>query len=213
VPDPPEPEIRFRVFALRPLEGISHVSQAGAPLQRLDFYPTARSPEYVHRGAKPLEFFDSATGSVVGSASVPPDIRHALLIFDPLPPGDAGVGLRYRIYVLDDGASRHAAAGLSLVNLSGLSLTGTLGDAAIAVRTGLNPQLRVGSTTGLELRTSYKNRSYRAFADTVSLPAGERALLILFPPFYPGSLEVQGRMLMDVPPVGPLVRPLTTSPR
>src|SRR5690606_11418113 len=125
VPAPPEPEIRFRVFALRPLEGIGYSSQAGAPLQRLEFYPTARSPEYVHRGPMPLAFFDSATGAVVGSASVPPQIRHALLIFDPLTPGDTGVGLRYRIYVLDDGASRQAAAGLSLVNLSGLTLTGT----------------------------------------------------------------------------------------
>ena len=34
----------------------------------------------------------------------------------------------------------------------------------------------------------------------VALERNERALLILFPPFYKGSLEVQSRLLVDQPP-------------
>ena len=41
-----------------------------------------------------------------------------------------------------------------------------------------------------------------------SLGRNERALLILFPPFYTGSLEVQSRLLIDQP-VGTTTTPST----
>jgi hypothetical protein len=61
--------------------------------------------------------------------------------------------------------------------------------------------MKVGNSVKLVLEALFKNRRYRSYTDTVSLGPGERALLILFPPFYPGSLEVQGRLLVDEPPV------------
>ena len=42
-------------------------------------------------------------------------------------------------------------------------------------------------------------------AGTVELRRGERALLVLLPPFYRGSAEVQSRLLIDSP--GSATRP------
>ena len=55
----------------------------------------------------------------------------------------------------------------------------------------------VGRTANIVLRTTFKQRSYQSYATTLQLSAKQRALLILFPPFYKGSLEVQSRMLVD----------------
>jgi hypothetical protein len=52
------------------------------------------------------------------------------------------------------------------------------------------------------LSTVFSQRTYQSYAGTARLGRNERALLILFPPFYPGALEVQSRLLVDQPPAG-----------
>jgi hypothetical protein len=164
------------------------------------FYPTARSPLYEYRGPMPLLFLDPATGAVVAEAKIPPEIARPLLLFTPVETPAGKSGLRYRIAVLDDGAARHGPGGLAIVNLSGLALAGTVGKEKITLRAGLNPTLAVGRTTAVALRTVFKERSYQAYAGTVKLARDERALLLLLPPFYQGSLEVQSRLLVDAVP-------------
>ena len=170
---------------------------------KIVFYPTARSPRYEYRGTSPLRFFDPESGAVVAEAVVPPEIRHALLLFSPIAVESVqgGSGLRYQIAVLDDSVARQRAGDLVIINFSGLALSGTVGTRAVTLRPGLNPPLAIGRSTKIALRTSWQDRSYQAYAHSIALAPTERALLILFPPFYKGSLEVQPRLLIDAPSV------------
>ena len=87
-----------------------------------------------------------------------------------------------------------------MLNLSGLSLSGTVNNEKVTLKAGLNPTLTIGRSAKVTLNTTFKNKTYQSYASTVSLGRNERALLILLPPFYPGALEVQSRLLLDQPP-------------
>ncbi|MBI4623275.1 MAG: hypothetical protein HY736_08665 [Verrucomicrobia bacterium] len=191
--------VRFTVFSARPIADVAFTPRPKTPPQKIVFYPTARSPRYEYRGAMPLRFVDVTTGTAVAEASIPPEIRDPLLLFAPVEGASAVGGLRYRISVLDDSAARHGSGGLAIINFSGLALAGTVNKETVTLKAGLNPTLAVGRSAKITLRTSFKNRTYQSYADTVHLARNERALLILFPPFYPGSLEVQARLLVDTP--------------
>lgn len=214
---PPPPPVRFTVFAAKPIGDLAFAPRMGAAAQKVSFYPTARSPKYEYRGAMPLRFFD-ASGAVVAEATIPADMREALLLFTPVDvPATEGAGvtqardakdrkdakkkpaLRYQVAVLDDGAARHAAGALSIINLSGLALSGTVNREEVTLRPGLNPTVAVGRSGKVTLRTTFNKRVYQSYAGTFTLSAKQRALLILFPPFYKGSLEVQSRLLVDEP--------------
>jgi hypothetical protein len=197
---------RFTVFSARPTSGLAFFPGPELPPQPLIFYPTARSPEYEYTGAIPLQFIDELTGEVVATVTTLPHSRRALLLFVPVAAGSANPNARYQIVALDDSALGHVPGGLTIINLSGLVLQGTINSRRVALRTGLNRALDVGESAAIELRTIYKGRSYHSYRDTAVLSAGERALLILLPPFYSGSLEIQGRLLLDVPTPEPLRR-------
>lgn len=205
-PAPPQP-VRFTVFSARPIADVSFVPRANTAAQKLVFYPTARSPRYEYRGTAPIRFTEAASGRVVAEASIPADVRDALLLFVPIEPAPAS-GLRYQISVLDDGAARHGPGGLAIINLSGLALSGTVGPHAVILKAGLNPTLAIGNSARIVLRTAVKNRTYQSYTDAVEMDRSQRALLILFPPYYRGSIEVQSRMLLDEPPAA--LRPSPT---
>lgn len=193
--------VRFTVFAAKPITEVSFAPRANAAPQKLQFYPTARSPRYEYRGSMPLRFVD-ATGAVVAEASIPPTIRDALLLFTPADAAaGGGAGLRYQIAVLDDAAARHSAGGLAIINLSGLALSGTINAEKVTLKPGLNPTVPIGRSAKVTFTTTAKNKTYQSYASTVTLGRNERALLILFPPFYQGGFEVQSRLLLDQPPV------------
>jgi len=197
---PSSSPVRFTVFAARPVANLSFAPRANAAPQNLSFYPTARSPRYEYRGAMPLRFSDAVSGAVVAEAAIPAEVRDALLLFSPIEPVPT-TGLRYRISVLDDSAARRGAGELAVINLSGLAINGTVNQQEVTLKTGLNPALAVGRSAKILLHTSVKGRRYQAHADTFALARQERALLILFAPFYKGSLQVQSRLLLDTPPV------------
>lgn len=194
-----EQAVRFTVFAAKPIADLTFVARPNEPPQKLVFYPTARSIRHEFRGRMPLRFVSAPSGQVVAEATIPAEIRDALLLFTPIEPAPAS-GLRYQVAVLDDGAARHGPRGLAVINLSGLSLSGVIGPNAVILKPGLNPTVPVGASTKITLRTAVKERTYQSYADSVELGRNERALLILFPPYYKGSLEVQSRLLIDEPP-------------
>ena len=195
--------VRFTVFGAKPVADVAFVPRTNAAPQKLQFQPTARSPRYEFRGTMPLRFVDATTGVVVAEATIPPTIRDALLLFSPVE-SDAGTGgLRYQIAVLDDGATRHGPGGLAIINLSGLALSGTINAEKLTLKPGLNPTVSIGRSAKVTLTTTAKNKVYQSYASTVTLGRTERALLILFPPFYKGALEVQSRLLLDQPPAPP----------
>ena len=199
---------RFTVFSAQPIKGITFVPRTNAGPVTLAFQPTARSLRYEYRGTMPLRFVDTTSGTTVAEANIPAGMQHALLLFSPLESGKAGTaGLRYQIAVLDDSAGRHAAGGLAIINLSGLPLSGKVNAQELTLKPGLNPTLSVGRSATIKLSTLFKQRSYQSYTGTVALGRNDRALLILFPPFHAGGLEVQSRLLVDQPPAAaPVVR-------
>lgn len=193
-----EQAVRFTVFVSRTASGLSFLPRVGQPSVPVVVYPTARSPHYEYRGPMPLRFQDAKSGVVVAEATVPPSITEALLLFVPLEPLPA-TGLRYQVFVLDDSSVRQAPGSIALINFSGLELSGTIDGQSVRLATGLNPVQPIGRTAAVALRGTLKGRSYQAYAGTIELKNSERALLLLLPPFYKGSLEVQSRLLIDSP--------------
>lgn len=200
-PVPAIPAIRFTVFSLETIADLSFVPGPGLAPQKVVLYPTARSKPHEYRGAMPVRFVDKA-GKNIADATIPAGITEALILLLSADPAARGP-TPLRAAVLDDGIARHGAGGLVVANLSGLSLSGVIGAHAVLLKPGLNPLLPVGHSTSVTLRTLFKDRTYQSYSDQVELFDNERALLLLFPPYYPGSLEVQGRLLIDKPPSPP----------
>jgi hypothetical protein len=192
--------VRFTVFSTRPASGLAFASRPGVAPSSLLFYPTARSPRYDYRGVMPLKIVDAKTSTTVAEATIPPEISDALLLLVPIEPAPT-TGLRYQVYVLDDAATRQAPGSVAIINFSWLALSGTIDGKPATLQAGLNAVQPVGKSAAVALRTTFKTRSYQAYAGTVELAKNERALLLLLPPFYKGSLEVQSRLLIDSPPV------------
>ncbi len=190
--------LRFTVFAPQAIAGLGFVAKTGVAATKVTFYPTARSPRYEFRGAGPLRFTD-ASGAVVAEVAVPAEMHDALLLFSSLDAPGTG-GLKYRVAVLDDGAARHAAGGLAVINFSGFALSGTIDGKEVTLKDGLNPAQPIGRAAKVLLRTTVRGRTFQSSSETVQLKKAERALLILFPPFTKGSVEVQSRLLIDEPP-------------
>jgi len=211
VAQPVIPSVRFSVFSPKPIKDVGFAPRAGVAPQTLAFAPTARSPRYEFRGPMPLRFVDVTSGVVVAEAAIPAGIRDALLLFSLIEtPASAGKGtgtLRYQVAVLDDSAARLPPGSLSIVNLSGLALSGTVNKEKVALQPGLNSPLAVGRAAKVALTTTFKGRTYQSYAATAALGRSDRALLILFPPFYAGALEVQSRLLIDPPPGTAVVAP------
>jgi len=202
-----EQPLRFTVFSAKPITDLSYVPKPNGPPAKLVFYPTARSPRYEVRGPGPLRVLDGA-GAVVAEATVPVEVHDALLLFSPIDSPatgaeKAGSSLKYRVAVLDDGVARHTSGGLAIINLSGLALSGTIDGKAVTLQDGLNATQAVGTTAKIALHTTIKSRTVQSYTESLKMKKNERALLILFPPFNKGSLEVQSRMLIDEPPAVP----------
>lgn len=193
----PQRIVRFSVFAPEPIEGLGYAPPTGAATQPLRFYPTARSPALEHRGNQPLRLVQVATGRIVAEVAIPEGVRQALLLVTPEPivPGPVS----FRVAVLDDGPGQRGAGQVQVLNLSGLNLVGELNGRRLEFRAGLNPAVTAGRAARLVLRAGFRGRSYLSWHDTIDLGPTSRALVLLFPPFLPGSLEVQTRVLRDEP--------------
>jgi hypothetical protein len=190
--------IRFTVFSAEPVNGVGYVPKPEAPAVPLVFYPTARSPRYTYEGGNPLRFYlpanNGTTSAPAGEVTIPPGVRDGLLLFTPASgPG----GPRYSVRLIDDGPGRHPPGAIAIVNLSGLPLRGTVGRTEMVLKDGLNTPVKIARSAPVMLRTMFRGRLYQSYAGTVELEAGERALLILLPPYRAGSLEVQSRLMMD----------------
>ncbi len=193
-----EPKLRFTVFSAQTITGLIFEPEAVAGAEPVIFYPMARSPRYEFRRDGPLQFRDEETGIVVAEVAIPRAVEDVLLLFEPLPSVAAG-GLRYRVHLLDERVWSEGKGNLAIVNLSGLALSGTIDRREVNLKEGLNPSRQVDRSAQVVLRIPFKGVSCQAYADTIRLEAKGRALLILFPPYYPGTLELQSRLLIDDP--------------
>ncbi|MFI5338081.1 MAG: hypothetical protein ACHQ5A_14925 [Opitutales bacterium] len=169
-------------------------------LQPLLFYPTSRSPVCEFSGALPLRIVDSESQGIVASVDVPAGVTEPLLILLPIHPVPTR-GPRYQVILLDDSRTKHGAGGLAILNFSGMELAGTVDRAKVQLAHGYNGPFAIGTVAQVHLQASFRGRDYHSFGGTIEPGHGGRALLILLPPYYQGSLEVQSRLLLDEGPI------------
>lgn len=193
--------VRFTVFGLRSPGEVAFTPKVGAAPQKLRFYPTARSPRYEYRGPMPLRFVEPETNTVIAEVTVPPGSAEVLLVFSPSDEKSPG-SRRAQVAVVEDSFARHPAGTVTILNLSGRTLTGTVNDRIVTLEPGLNQPVTAGRSAAVRLTTTVRGRVVQSYAGTAALGRDERALLVLFPPFNPGSAEVQGRLLVDKPSAG-----------
>jgi len=190
--------VHFSVFALRPVPGLAVLPSDDHPPQPIQLYPTARSSLVSYRGPMPVRLVNMITGNALAEVWIPPTITRALIVVAPGNGPESGGHLVP--HLVDENPPSSGTVRLTVLNLSGLSLRGWINARPMAIRAGLNPIPGVSGTARLELRAVLKEREYHSYADAVTLTAAERSLLILFPPYYRGSLEVQARMLREEMP-------------
>ena len=194
----PPPAVQFSVFALRPVPGLAFLPGDEQAPQPIELYPTARSSVVSYRGPMPVRLVNTITGTAVAEAWIPPTTTRALIVLAPANGQASGGSLTP--FVVDEHAPQSVSARLTVLNLSGLSLRGRINGRQMAIRDGLNPIPGVSGAVHLELRAAPKDRDYHSYAEDVTLASGEQALLMLFTPYYRGSLEVQARLLREETP-------------
>jgi hypothetical protein len=187
--------VRFTVFAAEPIDDLGYLPAPGAAVVPLQFYPTARSPRYEHRGRLPLRLVTVGTGETVAEIPIPDGLREVLLLVSA--PGGPPEPRRRDVTVLDDGPRQRGPGQIQILNLSGLELEAELNGRRIPAEAGLNGAVNAGQSARIILHTAFRGRSYLSWHDAVPLGSTGRALVVLFPPFLRGSLEVQTRVLLD----------------
>ena len=180
------------------MDHLCYQAKTGAAPIRLQFYPTARSPEYAYDGPPSVKIYDTGTGAVAAEFDVPPRVRKLLVILTSESNPRPGAG-HYRVQVLDDSVKRGASGVRRILNLSGLELFGTMDRQSVVLQHGVNELPCEHQAVVVSLRTPYQGRTYQSFAETLPVDNSGRAWLILYPPYRPGSLEVQFRYLLDSP--------------
>ncbi|MEO8866483.1 MAG: hypothetical protein ABI420_15780 [Opitutaceae bacterium] len=194
----PERQINFTVFAAAPVATLEYQPLPAAASVPLVFYPTARSQRYSYAGPEALIFRHALTGAVMAQITVPSDVKEALFILVAQKPSATSRDI-FSVHVIDETLFRRAPDSLTILNLSGLPLAGTVNGNACVLSAGLNAAVRVGGVAAVTLRTPFRSRSYQAYAETIPVRNSTGALLVLLPPYRAGSLEVQSRVLLDNP--------------
>lgn len=195
VPAATEP-LRFTVwaFAVPPPLALAPGDTGAAPVP-LQFHPSTRSPVYEWAGADVLRFVELETGRVVAEARVPAELKRVLLIFAPM--RDAASRLRYQVLVMDDSERGLPKHSLCVLNCSGWALRGSAAGQSREFSPGLSAAIPAGGAVQVQLSAHVRGRWWQSHASQFELGPSQRALLVVLPPYYPGSPEVQVRRLVD----------------
>lgn len=212
----PEAKVRtinFSVYAAKmPTEPIHFLTKPLGNAQTVTLYSAQRSPDYRWTGSGPIQLFsesriaDMVEGEVsrriVAEVLVPDDMIQVLIILFPNPAFTTNESApAYLAYVFNDSPENLPAGRMVFLNASGMEFVGKINNSVVTVQRGLNPPLQVGSAVKIDLRVKYRERYYQSYSSTLRLPENERMMLLILPPYYEGSLEVQARVLSSAAPV------------
>lgn len=211
----PEAKVRtinFSVYAAKmPTEPIQFLIKPAGNAQTVALYAAQRSPDYRWTGSGPLQLFSESqvagkgaemSRKLVAEVMVPEDMTQVLLILFPNPAVQTNESApAYLAYVFNDSPENLPAGRMVLLNASGMEFVGKINNSIVTVTPGLNPPLQVGSAVKIDLRVKFRERYYQSYAGSLRLPENERMMLLILPPYYEGSLEVQARVLSSAAPV------------
>ena len=197
--DVPAVGIEFSVYAQERLRNIGFESTDGA-YHEVTLYSGSRSDRFRVRGGV-LRFTQGGAEdrriavAEVDATLLPPE---GLIVF--VPTGSTRrsekASRRFDFHVVDDSVRQCPVGHLRVLNLSGFDLEGRLGDVSFGLAAGaVSPAAKVGAGLRVEI---FARKGRTAFYEPdLSLEENERGLLILFPPFLSGSIEVQPRLLRE----------------
>jgi hypothetical protein len=185
--------VAVTVFSPEPISSVGFRSDRDAPIQPLTFYPTARSSPHIVRSDE-IEFVDTDTERVIGRGVLPEGAHQVLFLLLRKIRSPAS-SWEIRAIIDDDSGESHG--NLRVLNYSGLQFDGSIDGHEISMSEGDDTTLIIGKDPQVTLRTKFKSSQHTCFAETLSIPSGTRAVLLLLPPYRRGSLDVQSRLLID----------------
>jgi hypothetical protein len=196
--DEPSRTVRVSVFSVDAVEpGALAIVTGPSDRERLlplTMFPGAKSATYEYVGNGVMQIVETATRRPVSVVEFPEDMTDAFLILQSV----AGAQ-RLKAIVLDDSVTKHRLGQLVVLNLTGHELSGTLGRRQVRLPTGYSGPFDVGPSVKISMTRMLNSRSYHVYGDTIKVPRDSRAILLLLPAVYRGSVEARVALLVDSP--------------
>lgn len=177
------------------------------------FKTSGRSLRYQYKGPDPLVFFEEKDAPTpdnpeavrrtpVGRVHLPPDVDEVLFFFTPNR-DDPEKGLKYSVTGIDIRDHKVPAGNFTIFNTLSIPFMGAVGKSesrksgrALTVKPGINTPVDIYPRAEVLLALESESEGLmRVYEDTIHCDRNERVLLILFPPRFPGSLDVGGKLI------------------
>lgn len=215
--DPPI-KIQFKVYADTRVQGLHYASQTNQETTSLSAttnthsYPvtfnSGLSESYAYEGAQTIFFFyeepvpvsdefpDGIQRHLSASAEIPEGWTDVLLLFFPAESISKNMN-RYHIYPLDNSESALPLGHLMFFNASGKEMQGVVGSRKIKLNHGPSTAFHLKQKTKIGLAAQTPKGYVQSYMDEIRVDDNQRARLILLPPFFAKSVEVQHRLLYE----------------
>ncbi|HTJ79741.1 MAG TPA: hypothetical protein VL357_12170 [Rariglobus sp.] len=183
---PRQVSFQFTVFALGGIDGVFYLPKEGAEAQALKFYSAYRSPTYHYKGGEQVRFFapaaDGIPAPVVAVYTVPEGApQNLLLLFFPKDTV-TDTGLKYDVYVVDDGADRTPAGSFTTINVSGREYAAQYGANRITIPRGIGTAHEGKGRVKLLLASQVDDAWMPAGRHEFVMGERDRVTLIFYPP-------------------------------
>jgi hypothetical protein len=222
----PQIELRFTVFGIQALQGLAFLPGVSAKPVALKFYNNYRSPLYSYKGERTLAFYDEVelgaameraasmprSPSVeapplnvqpVAVCSIPEGVTKAFLLFfnKPAPSED---GIKYEIFVMDDGEINVPAGSFLIINASGLEFAAKINSQVVKIDRGVSAPFRAeDGRVSLKLARLDPGYQNLMLGDQWKLDERHKTILVLFPITSSTNLLPDARRLTERLPADP----------
>ena len=179
----------------------------------LSFKTSGRSRAYDYKGPNPLVFFEEEPApsvddplavkrTPVAQLPIPAGVDEFLILFYRNPQYPES-GLKYRLRAVDVRADSIPAGYISIFNSTRQKLLGAIGEevqpgdpGVLEVIPGINRPVPIHPKGSVKLAFEFKNEGWqRVYENTFECRSDERLLLVIFPPRFPGSADLGGKLI------------------
>jgi hypothetical protein len=204
--------LQFTVFARYRQVGLQYAPSAQGKPETLQFYTQAKSPIYKYRGSPVLSFYEAgvldayAAARLIDPKAPPPApiaqvtvsaaMKHALLLFIPLPQPQAD-GLKFAVYPVDDSLEKLPAGHVAVINASGQVYMAKIGTQVVEIPRGFGPHVPAEGTVDFSLAYNDSGQWMVAARHMFTIRPQERVCLVLFPPSSKTGIAPIIRTLVD----------------
>lgn len=179
----------------------------------LDFKTSGRSRAYPYEGPNPLVFFEENPAPTaddpaamiqtpVAQLMMPAGVDEVLILFHANPDYPK-VGLKYRLRAVDVSPDSIPARHISIFNGTHQKFLGAIGEevqtadpGVLEVVPGINRPVPIHPKGTVKLAFEFKKEGWqRVYENSFECRSDERLLLVIFPPRFPGSADLRGKLI------------------